>query len=174
MLYNDYRILIVLRRMGASRFTDIHREAGCSLRTLSRHLKSLSQLGMVDRHGRKYLVTGEGLKSISRLERQLECFKQYKKEAGPSKQSDLVDTAVEVRKIGPSGHLCLGTFQVSLRGKLQLETRQELDRALTQAIRIASSAVPKGTKEYQMMINGKLEQQGSSERGRPRLFISAR
>jgi len=157
MLYNDYRILTVIRGMGTSRFTDIHREAGCSLRTLSKHLKSLGRLGMIDRHGRKYLVTSEGLKSISRLERQLEGFKQYKKEAGSSTPSSLVDTAVEVTRIGPQDHLCLGTFQVSLRGKLQPETRQELDRALTQAIRIISSAVPEGTKEYQMMIHGRLK-----------------
>jgi len=156
-LYNDHKILTVLGESEPFGFRQIHRQAGGSQRTLWKHLKALHRRRAVRKIRGKYLITDAGLAFIGRLERQVKLFEQYKKDASyPSSRSYLQDYAVDITRIHASGHVCIGTFKVSLPGMLQPERRQELDKTLTQVVRIISSAIPKDVKEYEVTIAGTL------------------
>lgn len=156
-LYNDHRILSVLRESEPWGFRQIHRQAGGSQRTLWKHLKSLHRRRAVKKIRGRYLITDAGLAFIGRLERQVKLFEQYKRHAAySSSRSRLVDYAVDVARIERSGRISIGTFKVSLPGMLQPERRQELDKTLTEVVRIISSAVPKGVEEYEVTVAGTL------------------
>ena len=158
-IYNDHRILSVLRESEQLGFRQIHRQAGGSQRTLWKHLKTLHRRRAVRKIRGKYLITDAGLAFIWRLEKQVKLFEQYKQQAASSgSRGRLVDYAVDVARIERSGHISIGIFKVSLLGMLQPERRQELDKTLTKVVRIISSAVPKGVEEYEVTVAGTLTQ----------------
>lgn len=71
MWRSEHRILVALRSVGPARFTLAHREARCSERTLAKHLKSLTERGLVEKIDSSYRLTDLGLERIDRLEAQL-------------------------------------------------------------------------------------------------------
>lgn len=71
MWRSEHRILVALRNVGPASFTLAHKEAGCSERTLAKHLKSLAETGLVEKIGSSYRLTDLGLERIDRLEAQL-------------------------------------------------------------------------------------------------------
>jgi DNA-binding HxlR family transcriptional regulator len=156
ILYNDHKILSLLKQRGPLRFTEIHRQTSGSERTLSKHLKSLYSNSKVERLGKRYRITEMGRQYIARLEKELKATQRYEELVEARLQGRLVDSTVEVSRIEPRGHLSLASFKVSLTRRLQPMERQKLDRALTQAIHILSSVIPEGTKEYEATISGTL------------------
>ncbi len=154
---NDQKVLSALRRLGPLTFTQIHEEIGGSEKTLSKHFMSLCSNSMVDKLGKKYHITKLGIEYIDNLEKGLKAIRLYEKKAGARSQEHLVDCTVEVGRLDPPGHVTIGTFKVSLPRRLQPMEREELDKALTQAIRILSSAVPEGTRGYEVAITRALK-----------------
>ena len=113
---------------------------------------------MVKSQDSGYTITDAGLRFIRQLEEGLEAFRKYERASTASKPSaPLVDLTVEVSRIQPSGHITVGVFQVYATRVIRLEERQELDRALSQAIRIISSAIPKDAKGYHVLVSGSLQ-----------------
>jgi len=135
ILCNDHKILVALKRVGPSRFTQLHREVRSSQRTLAKHLKTLADGGMVEKLGRLYRVTELGLGSIGRLETQMEKLRQYQKIVSFDSQR-LTDNKQQIR-LGASGHL-IGTLQEPKPATLQDAGGDKLAEKPDQTIPITS------------------------------------
>lgn len=116
ILHNDHKILIALKRAGPSRFTELHRDIRSSQRTLAKHLKTLTDEGMIEKLDRVYNITELGLGSIGRLETQMEELRQYQKIVSLDSQQ-LTDDRQQI-KLGTFGHL-IGVLQAPKPATLQ-------------------------------------------------------
>jgi DNA-binding HxlR family transcriptional regulator len=155
-LRNQHTILKYLKSRGSSRFTESLRETRFSSRTLSKHLKSLCSRGLIAKLGARYEVTGMGLEFLGSLKDQLAKFDQYRKIR--SARSLTRDYAVEVTTIGPFGsHHCLGIFHITRPRVLELQERQQMDRALTKVMHTITASIPKGSREFGVRITGTLK-----------------
>jgi predicted transcriptional regulator len=149
------KILKAISSTKSSTFTEILNQTHVSSRTLAKHLDSLVHSGDVERRDAQYRVTNKGLEYAKALEDQQEKVNKYRRIAAPKAKHLVRDYAVEVTAIGPfrKSH-CLGIFNVTRERALEAKERQQMDQALTDAMRMIAAAIPSGSKEFGVRITG--------------------
>jgi len=158
-LNSQYAVLDVLKKARSARFKELKAGTKLSTRTLTKHLSNLVHQGAIEKWDSRYHITATGLEYQGLLENQLEKFKRYRERLPSSIARRLLKhCAVDVTTIEAFGKgRCLGIFDAYLPGALGLEERQQMDRALTHAMRIIAHAIPRGSREYGVMITGTLK-----------------
>lgn len=151
------KILKAISSTHSSTFTEILNKTHVSSRTLAKHLDGLVHRGVVERRDAQYRVTDKGLEYARNLEHQQEKVNKYRRIVAPKAKHLVKDYAVEVATIGAFGKShCLGIFDVAREGALELNERQRMDQALTEAMRMIAKAIPVGSKEFGVRITGML------------------
>ncbi|MGD0550242.1 MAG: winged helix-turn-helix domain-containing protein [Candidatus Bathyarchaeia archaeon] len=149
------KILKAISSTHSSTFTQILNQTHVSSRTLAKHLDSLVHRGFVERRDAQYRVTDEGLEYARALEDQQEKVNEYRRIAAPKAKHLVRDYAVEVTAIGPfSKSHCLGIFNVTRERALEVNERQQMDKVLTEAMRMIAKDIPAGSKEFGVRITG--------------------
>jgi len=163
-IQSQVSILEALRRKGSLSFTEILEEAKISTRTLSKHLFRLAECGTIERLGRLYSLSSLGLDRLRILKAQLRAFKRYQKsDSTLDSIRSGKEYAVQVDVVKPSGDLSLGLFRIVLPRMLKIAERQDMDKALTQAIHTVLKAIPTGSKSYRIEISGAQNQDNHRE-----------
>jgi len=142
----EYQILRALESAGSPvGFNELEKRAGVSSRTLAKHLRELVPKLVHNVKG-KYDLTDDGRTYKGEVESQLDEWRRSRRSNQPPKE------IVEVYSIGPS-YTCRGRFAVSCQRKLQERERENLDKALTEAIRTVKSAIPNASRTCRVSIN---------------------
>jgi DNA-binding HxlR family transcriptional regulator len=159
MLQNQSKILITLRTLELkdpelTGFSEIQIRTRVSSRTLSKHLKTLIGLGVIQKQGRSHRLTSMGITYMEQLPSQLKEFRRYEQMSPSTNEENLMrDSAMEVTKTSTS-ETCVGIIRYSVsRGEKFIE-RSSLDRILTEFMRIIMKGMPSVCREYEVTITG--------------------
>ncbi len=124
-------------------FNELQRRTCVSSRTLADQLENLVP-AIARKVGGKYIITDAGRQRVKIIKRD---FKNWCKDGTRRFHED----EVEVYSVGP-GHYCKGMVKVTSVRKLERKERDNLDRAVTGAIRSFRSIAPKDCRSWRVSI----------------------